>query len=308
MSGSSVTSCRRLLDAMAPWRVTIMIRPVWVTTSSSLTDGTRVVALTTMALVSGVGLATVVSAVGAVIRTGPVVVKTRGRLSCSSPNGMPWELVSAARSRPVLRAWEKSTLYRWCMDLRVITGLTECMRLILIRANWLVVSRTVELLRPETTVEDPMTLLKVAAYYVSRSLLVMVLPGMLWPSRLVISLLRLVERNLCLRWVCLGSALNVRPLLHRVPRCLLIRPRLMALRPLFRGAAVSVMPNVATLPASRLRAPTTLLSPVGSIGYLLRGMNTRYRLVRPVIMSSVLRRPLIRVLMCSTDPVLPTRW
>lgn len=36
--------------------------------------------LTTMMLVNGVGLATVVSAVGAVMRTGPVVVRTRGRL------------------------------------------------------------------------------------------------------------------------------------------------------------------------------------------------------------------------------------
>lgn len=88
-------------------------------------------------------------------------------------------LVSAARSRPVLRACENSTLYRWCTDLRVITGLIECIRLILIRVNCLVVFRNVDLLRPETTVEDPMTLLNVAAYYVSRSLFVMVLPVML---------------------------------------------------------------------------------------------------------------------------------
>lgn len=69
-----------------------------------------------------------------------------------------------ARTRPVLRAWENSTLYRWCTDLRDITGLTECMRLILIRVKWLDVVRSVVLLRPETTVDECITLLNMAAY------------------------------------------------------------------------------------------------------------------------------------------------
>lgn len=84
--------------------------------------------------------------------------------------------------------------------------------------------------------------------------------------------------------------------------------KLRDLRLLFRMAADSMVLSVARLWVSLLRAVTTLLSPPGSIGYLLRGMNTCYRVVRPVMIRSVLRRPLIRVFMCSRSPVLPTRW
>lgn len=93
------------------------------------------VVLTTVMLVRAAGLASVVSAVGAVMTTGPVVVRTLGRLWCTWSSGTWAPLVSIARSRPDLRAWENSTLYRWCTDLRVITGLIECMRLALIRVK-----------------------------------------------------------------------------------------------------------------------------------------------------------------------------
>lgn len=86
--------------------------------------------------------------------------------------------------------------------------------------------------------------------------------------------------NLRLKWYCLGKALRVPWLLSKVPRCILIAPKLADFKPLFVGAAVSMALSVATLSITVLNAATTLLSPAGSIGYLLRGMNRSYRLDR----------------------------
>lgn len=60
--------------------------------------------------------------------------------------------------------------------------------------------RNVDLLRPETTVDVCMTPLNIAAYYVSRSLVLIDLIGIWCARRLLISLASLVARNLRLRW------------------------------------------------------------------------------------------------------------